>query len=125
MTRQDIIAYCLTFPFAYEDYPFGRISAHGDTAVMRHRGNQKSFALLLWHDGQCYLNCKCDPIEAALLRQAYAGVIPGWHMNKRHWNTVLLGADVPDDEIRRQIANSYRLIQPKINTPRSAHTARR
>jgi predicted DNA-binding protein (MmcQ/YjbR family) len=115
MTRQDIIDYCLTFSAAYEDYPFAEIGGD-DTAVMRHRANKKFFALIMHHDGKLYLNLKCDPLEADFLRQAFEGVIPGWHMNKEHWNSVVIGTDVPDDEIKRQIGNSYGLIKPKIKT---------
>jgi len=113
MTRQEIIDHCLTFPAAYEDYPFSEIPGEGETAVMRHRANKKSFALIMRHNGQLYLNLKCDPLEADFLRQAFDGVIPGWHMNKEHWNTVIVGSDVPDEEVFRQICNSYDLIKPK------------
>jgi predicted DNA-binding protein (MmcQ/YjbR family) len=113
MTRQEIIDYCLTFPAAYEDYPFAGIPGEGETAVMRHRANKKSFALIMRHNGQLYLNLKCDPFEAYFLRQAFDGIIPGWHMNKEHWNTIIIGSDVPDEEIKRQIEQSYDLIKPK------------
>lgn len=113
MTRQEIIDFCLTLPLAYEDYPFAMIAGESETAVMRHSRNKKSFALVMWHNGQLYLNLKCDPPEADFLRQAYKGVIPAWHMNKEHWNTVIIGLDVPDEEIKRQIVNSYGLIKPK------------
>ena len=113
MNRREIIEYCLTLPSAYEDYPFAELPGDGETTVMRHRTNKKSFALIMRHDGKLYLNLKCDPMEADFLRQAFEGVIPGWHMNKTHWNTVIIGSDVPGEEIKRQIANSYELIKPK------------
>jgi len=84
MTRQDIIDYCLTFPSVYEDYPFDEVADDNATTVMRHRINKKSFALTMNHGGKLYLNLKCDPFEADFLRQAFEGVIPGWHMNKEH-----------------------------------------
>ncbi|MCL2669443.1 MAG: MmcQ/YjbR family DNA-binding protein [Syntrophaceae bacterium] len=113
MTRQEIIDFCLTFPDAYEDYPFAEIPGDGGTTVIRHRVNKKSFALIMNHHCKLYLNLKCDPIEADFLRQTFEGVIPGWHMNKEHWNTVIIGSDVPDEEIKWQIGNSYGLIKPK------------
>lgn len=119
MTRTEIIDFCLTFPAAYEDYPFAGIPGAGETTVMRHRANKKSFALMMNHHGQLYLNLKCDPLEAGFLRQAFEGVIPGWHMNKEHWNTVIIGADVPEEEIKRQIGNSYDLIKPKVRKRRN------
>lgn len=114
MTRQEIIDFCLTFPAAYEDYPFAKMPGDGETTVMRHRTNKKSFALIMNHDGKLYLNLKCDPLEAGFLRQAFEGIIPGWHMNKEHWNTIIIGSDVPDEEIKRQIRNSYDLIKTKV-----------
>jgi predicted DNA-binding protein (MmcQ/YjbR family) len=113
-TRRELIDYCLTFPFAYEDYPFDELVDENATTVMRHRANKKSFALIMHHNGKLFLNLKCDPLEADFLRQAFEGVIPGWHMNKEHWNSVIIGADVPDEEIKRQIGNSYDLIKPKV-----------
>lgn len=114
MTRQEIIDYCLTFPAAYEDYPFAEIPGEDNTTVMRHRANKKSFALIMNRGGKLYLNLKCDPLEADFLRQVFTGVIPGWHMNKEHWNSVVIGTDVPEEEIKRQIRNSYDLIKPKV-----------
>jgi len=80
---------------------------------MRHRGNKKSFALIHERGGRLCVNLKCDPFEADLLRSAFRDVEPGYHMNKMHWNTVYPGGDVPDEELRRMIENSYELIQPK------------
>lgn len=113
MTRQELIDYCLTLPGAYEDYPFDELPGEGATAVMRHGSNKKSFALIMAHGDQLYLNLKCDPMEADFLRQVYEGVIPGYHMNKTHWNTIIMGMDVPEEEIQRQIDMSYDRIKPK------------
>jgi len=115
MTRQDLIDYCLTFPAAYEDYPFDDVVDENATAVMRHRGNNKSFALIMRHGGKLYLNLKCDPFEADFLRQAFSAVIPGWYMNHNHWNTVVCDedCDAPEEEIKRMVGNSYDLIKPK------------
>jgi predicted DNA-binding protein (MmcQ/YjbR family) len=114
MTRQELIDYCLTLPAAYEDYPFDDIVDSNATTVLRHGTNKKSFALIMNHGGKLYLNLKCDPLEADFLRQAFEGVMPGWHINKEHWNTVVIGTDVQDEEIKRQIGNSYELIKPKV-----------
>lgn len=114
MTRQELIEFCLTLPGTYEDYPFAQLPGEEITTVMRHLSNKKSFALVMDHGGQLYLNVKCDPMEADFLRQVYQGVIPGYHMNKTHWNTVIMGSDVPEEEIKRQIERSYDLVKPKI-----------
>ena len=113
MNRQELVDFCLTFPAAYEDYPFDDITDPGKWTVMRHRTNRKSFALIYERHGKLYVNLKCDPFEADFLRQAFEDVTPGWHMNKTHWNTISLGGDVPEDELKRQIGRSYDLIKPK------------
>ena len=112
-TRREIIEYCMTFPAVYEDYPFDEAADENATTVMRHGANKKSFALIMRHKGELYLNLKCDPLEADFLRKIYKSVIPGYHMNKTHWNTIVIGGDVPDEEIKRQIGMSYDLIRPK------------
>lgn len=113
MTRQQLINFCLTFSDAYEDYPFDSITDPGAWTVMRHKINKKSFALVYERNGKLCANLKCDPQEADFLRQAFADVTPAYHMNKVHWNTIVLDGDVPVEEIKRQIGNSYDLIKPK------------
>jgi predicted DNA-binding protein (MmcQ/YjbR family) len=81
-TRQELIDCCLTFPAAYEDYPFDEVADENATTVMRHKANKKSFALIMRHHGKLYLNLKCEPLEADFLRQAFEGIIPGYHINK-------------------------------------------
>ena len=113
MTRQELIDFCLTFPAAYEDYPFADIPEAGEWTLMRHLTNKKGFAHIYERNGKLYVNVKCDPFEADFLRQMFADVTPGYHMNKVHWNTVTLGGDVPEDELKRMIERSYGLIKPK------------
>jgi len=121
MTRRELIGFCLTFPAAYEDYPFDDLTqTENPWTVMRHRGNKKSFAFIYERGGRLCVNLKCDPLEADFLRSVFAYITPGYHMNKTHWNTVYIGAgspcdsDIPKDELRRMIANSYDLIKPKV-----------
>ena len=109
MTKRDIIEYCLTYPAAYEDYPFDETAA-----VMRHGGNKKMFALIDVRHGKLYINLKCDPTEAVFLRGIYESVTPGWHMNKEHWNTVYIDGDVPEQALYDMIEHSYDLIKPKV-----------
>jgi len=71
MNRQELIDFCLTFPSSFEDYPFDVVADETATAVMRLRSNKKSFALILRHNGKSYLNLKCDPFEADILRQTW------------------------------------------------------
>lgn len=112
-TRRGLIDYCLTYPDAYEDYPFDESAdAPGAWTVMRHRLNQKGFAFIYEREGLC-VNLKCEPDRADFLRKVYTGVTPAYHMNKEHWNTVRPAGDVPGDDLRDMIEHSYRLTMPK------------
>lgn len=95
--------YLLSKPEAWEDYPFGP-----GPAVFKVR--QKMFALLMTDKSGVRLNLKCDPVQAQMLRDVFEAVQPGYHMNKRHWNTVLLDGSLPDGEIQRMIDHSYTLV---------------
>ena len=68
MNRRELIDHCLTYPDAWEDYPFDPLPDDSATAVIRHKRNRRSFALIMCHKGMLYLNLKCDPFEAELLR---------------------------------------------------------
>ncbi|MCY4427820.1 MAG: MmcQ/YjbR family DNA-binding protein [Halieaceae bacterium] len=95
--------YLLLRPEAFEDFPFGP-----DIAVMKIKG--KMFATLSRGEQFASMNLKCDPWEAQILRDIFTGVLPGYHMNKQHWNTVLLDGTVPGPEIERMIDRSYGLV---------------
>ena len=90
-------------PGSTEDYPFGP-----DTLVYKVMG--KMFALFGEDDNPIRINLKCDPDEAIVLRDIYESVIPGYHMNKEHWNTVILDGSIPESEIRKMFDESYRLV---------------
>jgi len=95
--------YLLSQPESEEDFPFGP-----DVAVFKVR--KKMFATLAEEDGLARMNLKCDPDEALALRDVFDAVIPGYHMNKKHWNTVLLDGSIPAPEIERMVDNSYALV---------------
>jgi predicted DNA-binding protein (MmcQ/YjbR family) len=107
--RQLLIEHCLTYAGAYEDYPFG-----DDTATVRHGGNQRIFALFLKHRERELLNLKSEPFMALYWRNAFESVIPGYHMNKVHWNSVILDGTVPDDAVKEMISESYDLTKPGV-----------
>jgi len=94
--------YCISKKDATESFPFG-----DDTLVFKVR--EKIFALVNL-DGDLSINLKCDPEFALELRERYSSVTPGYHMNKKHWNTVLLEGSVPDKEVLSWIDHSYDLI---------------
>ena len=95
--------YILSKPDAELDYPFGP-----NVAVPKIRG--KMFATLGEEQGTGRMNLKCDPEEAIFLRDTFGSVLPGYHMNKVHWNTVVLDGTIPNGEIERMIDNSYALV---------------
>lgn len=100
----DVPAYCLTKPEACEDFPFGP-----DVTV--YRVKHKMFALFTeGESGPPSINLKCEPTQALALRDIWPAVKPGYHMNKKHWNTVTLDGSVPDAELERMIDHSYGLV---------------
>ncbi|MFC1898441.1 MmcQ/YjbR family DNA-binding protein [Candidatus Cloacimonadota bacterium] len=90
-------------PGAYEDFPF-------DDVTMVLKVGKKMFALISLDNDPLNINLKCDPILAVELRQLYPAVIPGYHMNKTHWNTVILDGSIPDKIIKKMINDSYDLV---------------
>ena len=108
MTQEELFAFCRGLPGIYEDYPFGE-----EWAAFRHRCNRKTFVFVYARRGAVCLNLKCDPMQADFWRSVYTDVTPAYHMNKTHWNTVLLHGDVPDPELEGMLRHSYSLIAPK------------
>lgn len=103
--RKEAIGYCLTFKDVYEDYPFH----DPNWCVMRHKSTKKTFALIYEKDNNIWINVKCDPEWRDIWRNAFASVVPAYHMNKTHWNSIILDGSVPEQDIRRMIAESYDL----------------
>jgi predicted DNA-binding protein (MmcQ/YjbR family) len=103
MTRDKILELCAKLPAAVEDYPFG-----DGVAVFKVGG--RMFALVPLDEEPGSVNLKCDPMLALELREMYAAVRPGYHQNKRHWNTVDLDGSIEDDELRDMVEHSYELV---------------
>lgn len=97
--------YCISKKGATESFPFGE-----DTLVFKTK--EKIFALVNL-DGDLSINLKCDPSLAIELRERYSSVTPGYHMNKKHWNTVMIDGSVPDAEVLKWIDHSYDMITRK------------
>ncbi len=105
-TREEVLKYCLSFPDTYQDAPF-----HDENwQLVRYRKNKKAFAWTYVRDGKLCVNVKVNPEWRDLWRQTYAAVIPGYHQNKEHWNTIILDGTIPEKEIKRMIAESYDLV---------------
>ena len=115
MTKRELIDLCLEFNGAYEDYPFELLTDTPDAwALLRHKGNRKSFASITVHQGRLMINLKSNPFEADILRQTFKDITPGYHMNKDHWNSVYPDGDVPPELLRALIEKSYELTKPKL-----------
>lgn len=107
MDRDDVLALCLGLPGAEEHYPFG-----DEVAVMK--VGRRMFALVSLGDDPGVVNLKCDPARALELREAYAGIRPGYHQDKRHWNSVDLDGSVEDDVLRGLVEDSYDLVVARL-----------
>jgi predicted DNA-binding protein (MmcQ/YjbR family) len=103
MDLPDAIEHCLSKPHAVEATPFG-------PDVLVYKVADKLFALTQPDEFPARMNLKCDPERAALLREEYDSIVPGYHMNKRHWNTVVLDGSLPSALVRELIDHSYELI---------------
>lgn len=106
MTSEALLNYIATLPNALEDMPFG-----DNTLVYKVGG--KMFLLVDINNFES-INVKCDPEYAISLRESYTGIVPGFHMNKKHWNTVSLKEDVPDALLKKLIQHSYDLVYKSL-----------
>ena len=105
-TRKEALDYGLSFPNTYQDAPFH----DPNWQLVRVKKSKKAFLWTYERDGFINLNVKADPEWRDFWRSAYASVIPGWHQNKEHWNTIILDGSIPRKDIERMIAESYDLV---------------
>jgi len=103
MDHKTVEDFILNLPDTKLDYPFGK-----DVAV--YKVHDKMFALIAEHKAPIQLSLKCDPLLAATLRERYESVMPGYHLNKKHWNTIVLTGQLSWDEIQDLIRHSYQLV---------------
>lgn len=104
-TREEALAYGLSFPDTYQEAPF-----HDQNwQLVRVKGSRKAFLWTYERNGYINLNVKADPQWRDFWRSAYPAVTAGYHQNKEHWNTIILDGTIPDQDIRRMIAESYDL----------------
>ena len=104
--REDALAYGLSFPGTYQEAPFH----DPNWQLVRIKGSRKAFLWTYEKDGHINLNVKTDPEWRNFWRNTYASVIPGYHLNKEHWNTIILDGTIPDTDIKRMISESYDLV---------------
>lgn len=115
LTAEQVEKYLLSKPETVLSYPFG-------DGVKVFKVKNKMFATISLGAESVFegasknywMNLKCDPDEAAMLRDIFASVIPGYHMNKKLWNTVILDGSIPQGEIERMMDNSYMLVVSKM-----------
>lgn len=117
MNREDIIKYSLSLPNTYEDYPFPEDNT---SITMKHLENKKWFALIMNVKDKVYLNVKTDPNYSELLRSSYDYIIPAYHMNKEHWNTIIVDDKVDVSLVEELIEQSYKLTENKIQKRRKS-----
>jgi len=108
-TRKEAIDYCLSLANAYEDYPF----RDKNWTLIRHMANKKVFAWIFEKDHHIWINVKCEPGFLEHWRLIHASVVPAFHLNKDHWNSIILDGTVPVDEIHEMIRQSYMLTKAK------------
>jgi len=107
MNPAELRGHCLSFTGAEETFPFGP-----HTSVFKVEG--KMFALSQLGADSLRVSPKCEPELAEALRAAHAAVLPGYHLNKRHWNTVVIDGSLSDDTIHDMIEDSYDLVVSKL-----------
>ena len=105
-TRQQAITYGLTFPHTYVESPF----KDPNWELVRVKGSKKAFLWVYEKDGYINLNIKVDPEWREFWREAYDAVIPGYHQNKKYWNTIILDGTIPEKDIKKMIKESYDII---------------
>lgn len=105
-TREEALTYGLSFPGTYQEAPFH----DPNWQLVRVKGSKKAFLWTYERDGLINLNVKANPEWRDFWRATYASVVPGYHQNKEHWNTIILDGSIPDEDIRRMIAESYDLV---------------
>ena len=117
--RKEVIEYCEELSgLVYEDYPFD----DPNWTVMRRRDTQRGFAWIFEREGKIWVNVKTQPDWGDFWRQYYPAVIPAYHMNKKHWNSIILDGTVPDAEIEKMITESYDLCGKKRRAEREKET---
>lgn len=109
MTHKELEEYLLSFPNTWLDFPFGEGTSvykvgHKET------GEGKMFAIIADDSKPLRVSLKCDPILAETLRERYETILPGYHLNKKHWNTIICSGQLSDEEIKDFVVLSYRLV---------------
>lgn len=109
-TFEVVEAMVLEMPTSVKDYPFGE----GVAVYKIGSAEGKMFALMDEKSSPVRISLKCDPQLAELLREKYETVLPGYHLNKKHWNTIICSGQLGDDELKDLIRHSYELVTQEL-----------
>ena len=109
MEHKEIEEYVLSMPNSWLDYPFGEGVAVYKVGP-KNSVDSKMFALIAEGSNPVRLSLKCDPKLALLLREKYETVLPGYHLNKKHWNTIICSGQLSNQEVKDLILHSYNLV---------------
>lgn len=115
MTPDDLLEFCLSLPQAEETFPFGE-----ETSVFKTTGNGKIFALTEFGADPLTISLKVYPEDSLALQAEYPQITPGYHLNKKHWVTIVLDGGVPDALVEQLIRGSHALVRPKVRRAPSA-----
>ena len=107
MNVEDVRDFCLNLKNTTESFPFDDVS-------LVFKVENKMYLLIPLDEPEPYIAVKCEPEQAEILRERYAAVAPAYHFNKKHWNSIQLNRDMPDEEIRRWIIHSYQEVIRKL-----------
>lgn len=110
MDHKTVEEYILSMPNTFLDYPFGEGIAVYKVGDASESSDSKMFALISEDKIPLNLSLKCDPILAETLREKYETVLPGYHLNKKHWNTLILTGQLPWEDVQAFIRHSYDLV---------------
>ncbi len=106
MNIEEVRDYCISKKGTTEEFPFDKI-----TLVFKVMGKMYALSNL---EGDLSINLKCDPEKAIVLREEYEAILPGWHMNKKHWNTIDMNGGLKPDLVKQLIDHSYDLVVSKL-----------
>jgi predicted DNA-binding protein (MmcQ/YjbR family) len=117
ITHKELEKYLLSFEGAWLDYPFGqeaavyKVGSKDEANPSTGSGSSRMFAIILEGSDPVRISLKCDPKLAGTLREKYETVLPGYHLNKKHWNTIICSGQLSDDEIKDLVRHSYNLVR--------------
>lgn len=112
MTREEALAYGLSFANTYQDAPFH----DANWQLVRVKGSKRVFLWTYERDGYINLNVKVTPESRDFWRDIYEAVGPGWHQNKEHWNTIILDGSIPEEDVKKMIDESYVIVTDSPTT---------